>query len=105
VMLAEETDFRFDLLYARIVFRVDAADFTIKDEYTPLLRRASAGRLGVSPARDAEPARPVSGARRDLGGACVLRAGSAPRRLIVPGAARRATAPHTCEYPGHAQPR
>jgi hypothetical protein len=42
VLLAEETDFEYDLLYARIVFRVDAADFTMGDEYTPLLD-ASAG--------------------------------------------------------------
>lgn len=37
VLRAEETDFEYDLLYARIVFRVDAADFTIEDEYVPLL--------------------------------------------------------------------
>jgi hypothetical protein len=37
VMLAEETDFEYDLLYARIVFRVDAADFSIPDEYVTLL--------------------------------------------------------------------
>jgi hypothetical protein len=42
VLLADEYAFQYDLLYARITFRVDAADFTIKDEYTPLLD-ASAG--------------------------------------------------------------
>ncbi|HXD63421.1 MAG TPA: hypothetical protein VNV17_02330 [Solirubrobacteraceae bacterium] len=37
VLVADEYAFQYDLLYARITFRVDAADFTIKDEYTPLL--------------------------------------------------------------------
>jgi hypothetical protein len=41
VLLAEETDFQFDLLYAHVVFRVDAADFGLEG-YTPLLD-ASAG--------------------------------------------------------------
>jgi hypothetical protein len=47
VLLADEYAFQYDLLYARITFRVDAADFTIKDEYTPLLD-ASAGLRGIA---------------------------------------------------------
>jgi hypothetical protein len=42
VLLADEYAFQYDLLYARITLRVGGADFTIKDEYTPLLD-ASAG--------------------------------------------------------------
>jgi hypothetical protein len=42
VLRADMYAFQYDLLYARITFRVDAADFTVKDEYTPLLD-ASAG--------------------------------------------------------------
>ncbi len=41
VLRAEETDFQFDLLYAHVVFGVDAADFTFEG-YVPLLD-ASAG--------------------------------------------------------------
>ncbi len=44
VMLAEETDFEYDLLFAQIAFRVDAADFTI-DGHVPLLDVAA--RLGA----------------------------------------------------------
>jgi hypothetical protein len=40
VLLAEETDFEYDLLYAQIVFRVGAADFTF-DGYTTLLDAAA----------------------------------------------------------------
>jgi hypothetical protein len=46
VLLADEYAFQYDLLYARITFRVEAADFTIKDEHTPLLD-ASAGLRGL----------------------------------------------------------
>ena len=38
VLLADENDFHYELLFARIVFRVDAADFTLEgDEAPPLL--------------------------------------------------------------------
>jgi hypothetical protein len=37
VMLALETDFQFDYLYAQIDFRVDAADFSIAHEHVTLL--------------------------------------------------------------------
>jgi hypothetical protein len=37
VLLAEEGDFHYELLFARIVFRVDDADFSIQDEEVPLL--------------------------------------------------------------------
>jgi hypothetical protein len=36
VLLAVETDFQFDLLYAHVVFRAGAADFSLQG-YTPLL--------------------------------------------------------------------
>lgn len=38
VLLADENDFHYELLFARIVFRVDAADFTLEgDEAAPLV--------------------------------------------------------------------
>jgi hypothetical protein len=37
VLLAEETDFHYELLLARAIFRVDDADFSILDEKVPLL--------------------------------------------------------------------
>lgn len=37
VLQAEEGDFHYELLLARIVFRADAADFTIEGEKVPLL--------------------------------------------------------------------
>jgi hypothetical protein len=37
VLLAEETDFHYELLLARTVFRADDADFSILDEKVPLL--------------------------------------------------------------------
>jgi hypothetical protein len=40
VLLAEETDFQYDLLYAHVVFRVGPADFTLEGG-TPLLDAAA----------------------------------------------------------------
>lgn len=37
VLLATEGDFHYDLLFARPIFRVDDADFSIPDEKVPLL--------------------------------------------------------------------
>jgi hypothetical protein len=54
VLLADEYAFQYDLLYARITFRVDAADFTIKDEYTPLLDASAGLRRLVDPLADGE---------------------------------------------------
>lgn len=40
VLLAQETDFQYDLLYAHVVFRVGPADFTLEGG-TPLLDAAA----------------------------------------------------------------
>jgi hypothetical protein len=37
VLVATEGDFHYELLLARIIFRVDDADFSIQDEKVPLL--------------------------------------------------------------------
>jgi hypothetical protein len=37
VLLAEEGDFHYELLLARTIFRIDHADFSIRDEKVPLL--------------------------------------------------------------------
>jgi hypothetical protein len=54
VLLADEYAFQYDLLYGRITFGVDAADFTIKEEYTPLLDASAGLRRAVDLLRDGE---------------------------------------------------
>jgi hypothetical protein len=65
VILAEETDFQYDLLYAHVVFRVDAADFTLEGG-TPLLEAAAGLRWLMDLLADGETrtfADPVSRAK------------------------------------------
>jgi hypothetical protein len=56
VLQAEEGDFHYELLLARIVFRVDAADFTIEGEKVPLLDASFGLRTLVESLADGEAA-------------------------------------------------
>lgn len=55
VLLADENDFHYELLFARIVFRVDAADFTLAgDEAPPLVDFSFALRTLVASLADGD---------------------------------------------------
>jgi hypothetical protein len=54
VMLAEETDFEYDLLSVEIVFLVDGADFSITHEHVTLLDFSASLRWLVDSLTDAE---------------------------------------------------